>query len=76
LLGWYRPQLIKRVIECLTEFLESLKYQNGSKNIREHFGLYIYDFLRCKTTRNMGQDVMKVLNKLINTKTTKSGKRF
>jgi hypothetical protein len=74
--GTVSPTTHQSVIESLSDLLEALKYKKGTKEKREEFGLFIYDFLRCKTTRNTGEEVVALLNKMKKTKTTKSGKRF
>ena len=48
------PTTHQQVIDSLSELLEALKYKSESREKREEFGLFIYDFLRCKTTRNTG----------------------
>ena len=52
--GTVTPPTHQQVIEVLTGLLESVKYKFGSKIPREEFGLFIYDLLRCKTTRKTG----------------------
>lgn len=65
-----------QVIHCLTLLLESIKYNIGSTEPRKEFGLFLYDLLRCKTTRKNGTDIVALLDKLKSTKITSSGKRF
>lgn len=66
----------QQVIDSLSDLLEALKYQRGTKTPRAEFGLFIYDFLRCKTTRKTGEEVVQLLERMKATKLTKSGKRF
>ena len=70
------PTTHQQVIDSLSELLEALKYKSNSREKREEFGLFIYDFLRCKTTRNTGEEVVALLDTMKATKMTKSGKKF
>jgi hypothetical protein len=74
--GTVSPTTHQQVIDSLSELLESLKYKNGTRERDERFGLFIYDFLRCKTTRKTGEEVVDLLKRMKSTKLTKSGKRF
>lgn len=65
-----------QVIQCLTLLLQSIKYNIASTEPRKQFGLFLYDLLRCKTTRKSGNDIVVLLDKLKSTKCTLSGKRF
>jgi hypothetical protein len=60
----------------LTQLLESLKCKIGTKVPREEFGLFLYDLLRCKTTRKTPQEVVDMLEKLKTISRTPSGRRF
>ena len=53
--GTVSPTTHQQVIDSLSELLQSLKYKNGTREREERFGLFIYDFLRCKTTRKTGE---------------------
>ena len=56
--GTVSPTSHQQVIDSLSELLESLKYKSGTRERRPEFGLFIYDFLRCKTTRKTGKEVV------------------
>jgi hypothetical protein len=74
--GTVSPTTHQQVIDSLSELLEALKYKKGTKEQHPEFGLFIYDFLRCKTTRKTGEDIVTLLRKMESTTRTKSGKRF
>lgn len=74
--GTVSPTTHQHVIDSLSELLEALKYKKGTREKHPEFGLFIYDFLRCKTTRKTGDAVVDLLRKMQATTKTKSGKRF
>ena len=48
------PTTHQQVIDELSSLIEAIKYKVGSKEPRDDFGLFLYDLLRSKTTRNTG----------------------
>ena len=77
--GGFTTSIQETVIRVLLYALESIKFTNeGKKGFvkNEKYGFFIYDLLRCKIHRNTPEEIMQVLDSMIKTTTTVSGKKL
>lgn len=75
----FSQSIHRTVMEILLEIIEIAKYRVGSSSTYErnpHFGFYIYDLLRCRVIRKTPTEVITLLDTLLKTKTTKSGRKL
>lgn len=78
--GGFTTSIQETIIKVLLNLLEAIKFirkgNQGDFVKNDKYGFFIYDLLRCKIHRNTPEEIMQVLDSMIKTSTTVSGKKF
>ena len=77
--GGFPTSIQEALITVLLNLLEAIKFnRQGKGNFvkNDKYGFFVYDLFRCKIHRSTPEEIMQVLDSMIKTSSTASGKKL